>query len=88
MPSNYDSRSRGRPLGITILCVLGFLGVFFSFVGMLDVIGRGGPSAVIGLAGLALVVAKESSSPASGRSSSGATSGESDCTPSLRFSTS
>ncbi|MFC4451461.1 hypothetical protein [Halorussus aquaticus] len=58
MPSNYDSRSRGRPLGITILCVLGFLGVFFSFVGMLDVIGRGGPSAVIGLAGLALVVAK------------------------------
>ncbi|WP_135854328.1 hypothetical protein [Halorussus salinus] len=58
MPSNYDSRSRGRPLGITILCLLGFLGVFFSFFGMLGVVGRGGPYTVVGLVGLALVVGK------------------------------
>ncbi|UPV76355.1 hypothetical protein M0R89_19530 (plasmid) [Halorussus limi] len=58
MPSNYDRRSRGRPLGITILCLLGFLGVFASFFGMLGVIGRGGPFAVLGLVGLALVVGR------------------------------
>jgi len=58
MPSNYDSRSRGRPLGITILCLLGFLGVFASLFGMLGVMGRGGPFAAIGLIGLALVAAK------------------------------
>lgn len=58
MPSNYDSRSRGRPLGITILCLLGFLGVFFSFFEILGVAGRGGPFAVVGLVGLALVVGK------------------------------
>lgn len=58
MPSTYDSRSRSRPLGITVLCVLGFVGVFFSFFSMLGVMGSGGPFAVLGLFGLVLVVGK------------------------------
>jgi hypothetical protein len=58
MPSTYSSRSRGRPLGITILCILGFIGAFFSFFGMFGVMGRGGPFAIIGLVGLALVAGK------------------------------
>jgi hypothetical protein len=58
MPSNYDSRSRGRPLGITILCLLGFVGVFVSALGMLGAMGRGGPFAAVGLVGFALVAAK------------------------------
>lgn len=58
MPSTYSNRSRSRPLGITILCVLGFVGAFFSFFGMLGVMGGGGPFAAIGLVGLLLVVAK------------------------------
>lgn len=58
MPSTYDGRSRSRPLGITILCVLGFIGTFFSSIGMLGVLGRGGPFAIVGLVGLALVAGK------------------------------
>ena len=58
MSSTYGSRSRGRPLGITVLCLLGFVGTFFSFFGMLGAMGGGGPFAVLGLFGLALVVAK------------------------------
>lgn len=58
MPSTHSSRSRNRPLGVTILCVLGFIGVFFSFFGMLGAMGHGGPLAIAGLLGLALVVGK------------------------------
>lgn len=58
MSSTYGSRSRGRPLGITILCVVGFVGAFFSFFRLLGVMAGGGPFAVIGLVGLALVVGK------------------------------
>lgn len=58
MSSTYDSRPRSRPLGITVLCVLGFIGAFFSSIGMLGVMGRGGPFALIGLVGLALVAGK------------------------------
>ena len=93
MPSNYDSRSRGRPLGITILCLLGFIGVFFSSLGMLGVVGRGGPFAVVGLVGLALVVGKGVVlfglwSLQEWGYKSGATSGGFACTPSRRCSTS
>ena len=58
MSSTYDRRSRGRPLGITILCVLGFVGAFFSFFGMLGTMARGGPFALVGLFGLAVIIGK------------------------------
>lgn len=58
MPSTYDSRSRSRPLGITVLCILGFVGVFFSLFRMLGVMGSASPFAVLGLFGLALAVGK------------------------------
>jgi len=58
MPSAHSSRSRSRPLGITVLCVIGFVGTFLSFFGTLGMIGGGGPFAIFGLVGLALVVGK------------------------------
>jgi uncharacterized membrane protein (DUF2068 family) len=58
MSSTYDSRSRSRPLGITVLCLLGFAGVFFSLFGALGKMGSASPFALLGLFGLALAVGK------------------------------
>ena len=56
MPSNYGSRSRNRPLGVTILCVLGSIGVVFSVIGSLGLMGRPGPGPILGLLALVLTV--------------------------------
>ena len=57
MPSPYGNRSRKqRPLGITILCILGVVGVVLGFVGSLGLMARGGPGPVLGLITLAVAV--------------------------------
>jgi hypothetical protein len=58
MSSTHRSRSRSRPLGITILCLLGFIGAFLSFFSLLGMIGGGGPFAIVGLVSLTIVVGK------------------------------
>ncbi|NHN61267.1 MULTISPECIES: hypothetical protein [Halorussus] len=58
MPSTYGSRSRNRPLGVTVLCLLGFVGSFFALFRTLGLAGSGGPFAVVGSLLFALVVAK------------------------------
>ncbi|WP_158059058.1 hypothetical protein [Halorussus halophilus] len=56
MSSTYGRRS--RPLGVTIICLVGFLSAFFSLFKLLGVMGTGGPAAVFGLVGLVLLVGK------------------------------
>lgn len=54
MPSNYGSRSQNRPLGITVLCILGFVGAALSAIQSLGLMARPGPGPMLGLLALAL----------------------------------
>lgn len=61
MPSTRDRRppnrrSSGRPLGVTILCVVGAIGVVFGVIGSFGLIASGGPGPILGLVALALTV--------------------------------
>ena len=57
MPSTYDNRSqKKRPLGITILCILGVIGVVIAIFGSFGLMARGGPGPILGLFVLALSV--------------------------------
>lgn len=61
MPSTRDGRPSnrrpsGRPLGVTILCVIGAIGVFFGVIGSFGLIASGGPGPILGLVVLALTV--------------------------------
>ncbi|WP_435181948.1 hypothetical protein [Halorussus sp. AFM4] len=58
MPSTYGSRSRNRPLGVTVLCLLGFVGALFSLIDSVGMLGVPGPGPVLGLLGLMLTLAK------------------------------
>ena len=54
MPSTYGTRSRDRPLGITVLCILGFVGAALSAIKSLGLMARPGPGPMLGLLVLAL----------------------------------
>lgn len=56
MSSTYSRRS--RPLGVTILCLVGFLGAFFSLFKLLGMLGGGGAFGILALPLLALLVGK------------------------------
>ncbi|USZ69952.1 hypothetical protein NGM10_16240 (plasmid) [Halorussus salilacus] len=56
MPSTYDNPSSDRPLGITILCILGAIGVVVSFFGGLGALGSGGAGILVGAFVLAVAV--------------------------------
>ena len=55
MPSTYDTRSRSRPLGITVLCAVGVLKALVAVVEILGILGTGNPLALVSLFFLALV---------------------------------
>ena len=58
MPSTYGRRSRSRPLGVTILCLLGALGAVPSLFRLLGMLGGGGVFGLLAFPSLVLVVGK------------------------------
>ena len=58
MPSTYGRRSRSRPLGVTVLCLLGALGAVPSLLKLLGLLGGGGVFGLLALPSLVIVVGK------------------------------
>lgn len=53
-----SSRSPSRPSGITAVCLLGFVGAFVSYLGLVEVLKGGGLYAPLALLGIAFLVVK------------------------------
>ena len=56
--SATHSRSRDRPLGVTILCLVAGLGAALSLLGSLGRLATPSPLAIVGLVGLAVAAGK------------------------------